>query len=110
MFGLFKKKLKDVIDKFSKKTEEEVKEEPQAEEVKEEPKEEIKEEKPKRILGLFKKKEKKEEVKEKIEEEKPETEAKSTCPISRYMSDIADNLTDLDSIVSPPPYFNIIKK
>ena len=58
MFGLFKKKLKDVIDKFSKKTEEEVKEEPQAEEVKEESKEEIKEEKPKRILGLFKKKEK----------------------------------------------------
>ena len=77
MFGLFKKKLKDVIDKFSKKTEEEVKEEPQAEEVKEEPKEEIKEEKPKRILGLFKKKEKKEEIKEKIEEEKPETEAKA---------------------------------
>ena len=80
MFGAFKKKLKDVVGKFSKSAEEEIKEESTEEEVVEETKEEeIKEEKPKRILGLFKKKEKKEEVVEEevLEEEKPEREIKA---------------------------------
>src|SRR3989344_302240 len=72
MFGLFKKKLKDVVDKFSKKTEEEVKEEKPSEEIVEEIKEEVKEEKkPKKFLGLFKIKEK-EELPEEIKEEKIE--------------------------------------
>ena len=71
MFGLFKKKLKDVVDNFSKKTEEEAEkqtEESKKEEIKEESKEE---KKPKRFLGLFKIKEKKEETKEEKLEEKP---------------------------------------
>src|SRR3989344_4792742 len=77
MFGLFKKKLKDVVDKFSEKTEEEVKEEKPSEEIVEEIKEEVKEEKkPKKFLGLFKIKEKKEEIVEDILEEKNEEEIK----------------------------------
>ena len=72
MFGLFKKKLKDVVDSFSKKTEDEVKEEKPSEEIVEEIKEEVKEEKkPKKFLGLFKIKEK-EELPEEIKEEKIE--------------------------------------
>ena len=71
MFGTFKKKLKDVVGKFSKKAEEEIREESTKEEVIEE----IKEEKPKKVLGLFKKKEK--EVVEETEEERPEREVKA---------------------------------
>lgn len=67
MFGVFKKKLKDVVDKFSKKTEDI---------------EEIKEEKPNKILGLFKRKEKEVELLEKspakeFEEERSEREVKA---------------------------------
>ena len=72
MFGLFKKKLKDVVDSFSKKTEEESEkqtEESRKEEIEEEHKEE---KKPKKFLGLFKIKEKKEEIPEEIKEEKTE--------------------------------------
>jgi fused signal recognition particle receptor len=79
MFGLFKKKLKDVVDKFSKKTEEEVPKESE-EESKEKKVEEIKskeigeEPKQKKFLGLFKKKEKKakEEKRGEVEEKKLE--------------------------------------
>src|SRR3989344_5854666 len=71
MFGLFKKKLKEVVSKFSRKTEEEPKEKAVEEEKEIE---ELKEEKPKKRFSLFKKKHKKE-LKEKkseeIKEEKP---------------------------------------
>lgn len=72
MFGLFKKKLKDVVDKFSNKAEEEAEkqtEESKKEEIEGEHKEE---KKPKKFLGLFKIKEKKEEISKEINEEKTE--------------------------------------
>lgn len=65
MFGLFKKKLRDVVDKFSKRTEEEI----DADTLGEPEEGEIKEEKPKRVLGLFKKKEIIENEPEKIKDE-----------------------------------------
>ena len=70
MFGLFKKKLKDVVSKFSKKAEEEVKEEF---------KEELEKEKPKKEVKAFRKKEpeeKKEEIVEEIKEEPREVKEK----------------------------------
>src|SRR3989344_482948 len=69
MFGLFKKKLKEVVSKFSRKTEEEPKE--KAVEEEKEIKE-LKEEKPKKRFSLFKKKHKEELTEEKIEEKKEE--------------------------------------
>jgi len=75
MFKLFKKKLKDVVDKFSKKAEEE------AETVEDEPKEEPKkvEEKLKEKKSIFKKKPKEETIEEKEEatQEEPEEEIKT---------------------------------
>lgn len=83
MFGLFKKKLKDVVDNFSKKTEEE-------EKPIEEPKEEIKEEKKtKKFLGLFKIKEKKEEISEEIKEEKVEE-----VPIEEEIKEKSEEIID----------------
>ncbi len=72
MFGAFKKKLSDVVGKFSKKAEDEVEKSPVEEDNIGEPKKEEK----KKILGLFKKKEKKE-VLEKVEDELPEREVKA---------------------------------
>ena len=69
MFGLFKKKLKEVVSKFSRKTEEEPKEKAVEEEKEIE---ELKEEKPKKRFSLFKKKHKEELTEEKIEEKKEE--------------------------------------
>ena len=92
MFGLFKKKLKDIVDSFSSKAEEEAEkqiEEPKKEEFKEENREE---KKSKKFLGLFKIKHKEEapeeikgeSIEEKIDEipveekyvEKPKEEPK----------------------------------
>jgi fused signal recognition particle receptor len=86
MFGLFKKKLKDAVDNFSKKTEEE------AEKQTEEPKEEVKEEKKlRRFLGLFKIKEKKEEIPEEIKEEKTVEEKIEDIPIEEeYIEEVRE--------------------
>ena len=77
MFNLFRKKLKDVVDKFSKKAEEEaekvenISEEPK-EEIKEESKTRVKEEKPRKKFSLFKKKPKEEIKREPLVEDKSE--------------------------------------
>jgi len=91
MFGLFKKKLKDVVDSFSNKAEEEAEkqtEESKKEEIKEEHKEE---KKPRRFLGLFKIKEKKEEIKEEKAEEKSVEEKVEEIPVEEeYAEEIKE--------------------
>ena len=82
MFGLFKKKLMDVVDKFSRKTEEEsIENLEQKEETKknavEKPEEKIEETKPKKFLGLFKLREK-EIIKEESKEDIDKNEVKIT--------------------------------
>jgi len=90
MFGLFKKKLKDVVDKFSRKTEDEVKEEKIEEPIKEEIKEEKKQ---KKFLGLFKVKEKEEipeEIREEVLIEEPVTEQPEEEISKKYEEEIIE--------------------
>jgi len=107
MFGLFKKKLKDVVDSFSRKTEDELLEKSQSkeipkedealeklqqkeekpeeitEEAKEEPKqEEIQpEKKPKKFLGLFK-----------IKEKNIEEEIKKEAEVKKFQEKISEEI------------------
>jgi len=92
MFGLFKKKLKDAVDKFSSKTEEE------ADKKKEEITKEYKEEKKqKKFLGLFRINEKKEEIPEEIKEEKSEEK-----PIEEKVEEIPAGEEHVEEVKEEP--------
>ena len=97
MFGLFKKKLKDAVDKFSSKTEEEADkktEESKKEEITKEYKEEKKQ---KKFLGLFRINEKKEEIPEEIKEEKSEEK-----PIEEKVEEIPAGEEHVEEVKEEP--------
>ena len=95
MFGFLKNKLKEAINKFSKKAEEvKVEELINKEEIKkieEQPKEEVKE---KKFLGIFKKKEEVEEKPKEVKEElKPKEEKEGVKEEKGFFTKIKEKLT-----------------
>ena len=83
MFGLFKKKLKDVVDSFSRKTEDELLEKSQSKEI---PKED------EALEKLQQKEEKPEEITEEAKEEPKQEEIKKEAEVKKFQEKISEEI------------------